>query len=384
MKKSLFSTSFPKQMIFLSLFTILYSTTSQHLHAMEAVSEETAYNQAIPKYSEFEGLTPNQYVRKALPNTSELQQKKITELYIKQVRCTSTPIQEDGVEESIDNIGKILPEGGYSFPPSAVIQGPYLYLCEKAANILVIGPGRGDDVIPALALGKNVIPVDIHNNQLNELKLNVKKFLPNTNLQVLKKNFAEATTTVPEKWINGFDLVNLTRVFHFLNDSETKTMVSNVYTCLKKGGYACITVLAPPKGMEQDEFDKQLELGSPTPGLIYYEKLTTIKNNTIAGVTTEIVSYEELQKTTPKLTSPGQKIEFLKKGKPGDAYMLHAHRQGRHYHTLETFAPYLENKFTIIDSHTLESYSTLFGETETAKYNIEYDEPLSLILVQKK
>ncbi|MBA3814115.1 MAG: class I SAM-dependent methyltransferase [Alphaproteobacteria bacterium] len=377
-----FTTTFSKKLILLSLCTVLYSTASNHSHAMDAIDETVT--RTIPRYAEFEGLTPSEYIKKALPNTSEHQQRKIAELYISQGKCPSTPIQEDGTEESIDNLGKILPEGGYSFPPSAVIQGSYLYLCEKSANILVIGPGRGDDVIPPLALGKNVIPIDIHTKQLNELKQNVKKFLPNSNLQVVKRNFAEAKTTIPTKWVNGFDLVNLTRVFHFLNDSETKTMVSNVHTLLKTGGYACIAVLAPTPGMDEDEFNKQLKLGNPTPGLIYYDKLTTITNNCMVGETTEIVSYEELQKTTPLLTSPGQKTEFFKMGKLGDAYIVHALRQGRHYHTLETFSPYLKDYFNIVDSYNLKSYDTILSETKTSVYKTKYVEPLTLILAQKK
>lgn len=119
------------------------------------------------------------------------------------------PIKEDYGQSSVNNVGKVLSEGGYSFPPCKDVQGPLLYYCGNGAlkRVLDIGPGYGSDTLPLLLTHNvQVIAVDIRTGQLEELKKVVKATLGDTfpmlvqssRFATLKRNFADKNSEVPQ------------------------------------------------------------------------------------------------------------------------------------------------------------------------------------------
>lgn len=151
---------------------------------------------------------------------------------------------------------------------------------------------------------------------------------------------------LPKKWCSYFDVVNINKVLHFLNETQTVTLTKNVRILCKPGAYVCVSVLTPTKGEpEWDEFLARLEKNGRAPDSRYYDLVTDITTFPPSFLGISFVSVEERTRQTPNLTHPGQKTTFFT---PEGLYMA---RQGQHYHTFITLMSYFQEGFELVDNH---------------------------------
>lgn len=323
------------------------------VHAMEL---ESLFDKESEGFSAFKNLSPNQYIEKCMPKLTSSEQEKKKNIFNKLVAEGSSPILE-GTKDSVDNLNKLLPEGGYSFPPFMEVQGPLLLDCAKThvKHVLNIGPGSGNDDIMMLCTNNvQIIAADIYKDQVNQLKQRVQKYLgivPKEKFFAHVKNYADESTPLQETLKNGFEIVNANKVLHFLTATETKTFLKNMDAFLKKGGRFYLTVMTPvPNSADDEHFKKQKALKADCPGLIYYDTINDLNN-----YYSSLPKVKILQNGAPELPSPGHKIEYLDK-----VTNMHTLRQGRHYHDMETLTPYLDPYFHILDSTVVNYEATYF------------------------
>ncbi|AIL12414.1 hypothetical protein IM40_00985 [Candidatus Paracaedimonas acanthamoebae] len=331
------------------------------------------------RYSDFTTLSTDEYIRACMPKLAEDKpgaeagKRLLTAhtIYTRLCEGMQSPIKEDDQEASFNNLEKILSEGGYSFPPRKEIQGPFLYYCGNGPKkrVLDIGAGNGSDTLPLLMTHNvQVIAVDIHERQLKELKAFVlekfKDIFPelttSNKFGAFTRNFADQTAEVPQKYKNKFEAVNLSRVLHFLNGEQTKTMLSNIATMMKEGGLLSLTVSTIKPGSKEEKWiDSQKNLGLENPGLVYYDTIKRIRKHPILGRQDYALPGEVnlVDRKECQLPDPGHKIEFAMETAAVNSVpaIIHTLRQGRHYHTLESIKPFLDPYFVIKD-HTIYDY----------------------------
>lgn len=303
------------------------------------------------RFSDFQGLSYNEVVEQAVKDPDV--KRKVIQILNLLPKAAQAILEDDGGIENMTTFGKVTSEAGYSFPPISTTLGPYIFLCSQPEvdHILDIGPGMGPDTLVATALGKKVTTIDIHKKQINALQKEVKRVTRlvgiNSQISYKKGNLADARMVIPLDWHGSFTHVNANKVFHFLDDEETKTMAHNMALCTKAGGYATLTLLSPTQGQPEWEiFHQRVEEKAPAPGLIFYDTKTDFGRGTLISLGVSIVLDEVRTHETPALIKPSQKVEFLAKAG------VHVLRQGRHYHTLETLMPYVEGSFSLVD-HTM-------------------------------
>jgi SAM-dependent methyltransferase len=328
----------------------ILSTSIFSAHAMDTAP---LFDKEKDGFSAFRGLTPQQYIEKCMPALTQSEQEKARKTFLKLVSEGDTPILE-GTKDSVDNLAKVLPEGGHSIPPIMEIQGPLLLNCAQKPlkHVLNIGPGSGNDDIMILCTNNvQVISADIYQDQLTQLKQRVENNLgvvPKEKFFAYIKNYADEKTVLLETHKNGFEIVNENKMLHFLTGEETKTCLKNTHTLLKNKGKLYLTVMTPEPNSDDDQyFKKKKALGVDCPGLIYYDIINYLG-------TQKLPELKILPNGAPELPSPGHKIEYYDK-----ISKKHTLRQGRHYHDMETLTPYLDPYFHILDS-TVVNYGAAY------------------------
>lgn len=331
----------------------LYAILSTSMFSAHAMDTAPLFDKETEGFAAFRGLTPQQYIKKCMPALTQSEQEEARKIFLKLVSEGDTPILE-GTKDSVDNLGKVLPEGGYSFPPIMEIQGPLLFDCAQkpVKHVLNIGPGSGNDDIMELCTNNvQVISADIYKDQLTQLKQRVQNHLgvlPKEKFFAHIQNYVDEKTQIHEKFQNGFEIVNANKMFHFLTGEETKTCIKNTHTLLKNKKRLYLTVMTPVPGSDDDQhFKKQKALGVDCPGLIYYDTINYLG-------TQKLPELKILPNGAPELPNPGHKIEYYN-AKSG----IHTLRQGRHFHDIETLTPYLDPYFHILDS-TVVNYGAAY------------------------
>lgn len=347
-------------MSFTPLSHVVGSEIEQETETAASASTSTAKFTA--KYDNYAKITYEEFFKRCAPKLTNEQRNNAIKTYKILVDAGNKPINEGNLV-SRDNLGKVLSEAGYSFPPKMQLQGPFLQYCGTGdfKRVLDIGAGHGTDTI-LLLLTQNVqvIAVDIYEAQLNELKSNVKKHLmPSFSTQLslfatLKRNFAHPETEAPSKYLKAFDGVNLSRVLHFLNADQTRTMIHNVATMMKAGSFLPLTVSTFVEGSKEESWiNLQKSKGLDNPELVYYETVKTIRKDPLLGRLdmAQPGEVKMIDRQTCKLPDPGHKIEFMKEAAPVDRVpaIIHFLQQGRHYHNLESLKSFLDPYFNIID-----------------------------------
>ncbi|MEB3702355.1 Putative methyltransferase [Candidatus Bealeia paramacronuclearis] len=330
-----------------------------------SASSSTASASAVTKqktsiFEEFESVSVKEYIEKCMPNLPVEKKKDAVKVFDSLLKSKATPIQEDDAKLNL----KIKTEGGYSFPPSMEMQGPFLKYCGTGSfkRILDIGGGKGDDTISCLMTrNAQVISVDIQQNQLNELGLRVEDKLEKSFPEIfekkwfskLKRNFA-TKGSVPTAYMNAINGVNMSRVAHFLNGEELSILVDNLASMMKDGAWLSLTVSTiVPDSREAQWIEKQTQQGLKDPGLVYYETIKTIRKNGVDHLIIEALpkTFAMVNRKTCQLPSPGHKMEFMEENKTAWTNTM---IQGRYYHTLESLKSYLEKDFDIVDSKVTE------------------------------
>lgn len=331
----------------------LYAILSISLFSAHAMDIAPLFDKETEGFSAFKGLTPQQYIAKCMPALTESEQEKGKKIFLKLASEGSSPILE-GTKDSVNNLGKVLPEGGYSFPPIMEIQGPLLSACAQkpVKHVLNIGPGSGNDDIMMLCTNNvQIISADIYQDQVAQLRQRVKDYfgvLPKEKFFAHIQNYADEKTELLNTFINGFEIANENKMLHFLTGEETKTCLKNTHTLLKDKGRLYLTVMTPVPNSDDDQhFKKQKALGVDCPGLIYYDTINYVG-------TQKLPELKILPNGAPELPSPGHKIEYY-----NQETRKHTLRQGRHYHDMETLTPYLDPYFHILDS-TVVNYGAAY------------------------
>jgi SAM-dependent methyltransferase len=339
----------------LSFIGTIKASTLQH---EEGAREGRSYVQ----YGVFCNIDEKLLIQRCMPKLTPEQAKEATKIYVRLIEEGARPINE-GHGNSVTNIGKILTEGGYSFPPIMQLQGPFLQYCGTGnfKRVLDIGPGHGPDTIPLLLTHNvQVIAVDIYEAQLEALTGNVRKHLASSfpallpRFATLKRNFAYNEAEVPSKYLNAFEGVNLSRVLHFLNVEQTRTMVRNIASMMKEGGLLSITVSTVVAGSKEENWlNLQRSQGFDDPGLVYYETAKTIRKHPLFGLIDHAKPGEVkmVDRQTCKLPDPSHKAETMEETSSigGIPAFIHSLIQGRYFHTLESLKPFLDSYFDIID-----------------------------------
>jgi SAM-dependent methyltransferase len=345
------------------IVSTLYGFQSSVIYAMEpmdvVITEPSQKNPSI-KYANFAGLSDEQYIARCMPKLNDDQKKAALRVFNSLLVDGYAPIKEDGLGNGSENNGKVLPEGGYSFPPVKHIQRPFLEYCGTGPwkRILDIGAGNGNDTIPLLStLNTQVIAVDIHQGQLDKLKQRVndklKTELPDLSKKfgTFKRNFADQTTQVPSEYVGKFHGANLSRVLHFLDGEQTETLLRNVASLLARDALISITVLSIKPGSREDTwFKKQEKEGVKDPGLMYYQIVKKLRKDPILlRIDSKLPGqYVLVNQDDSKLPGPGHKRECVDQTKKN--FYDHNMEQGRFYHTLESLGQYLSAHFNILDS----------------------------------
>jgi len=296
----------------------------------------------LSSFKDFKDLYPRQYFKRCMPNHSDAEIKAAAIIFNILLKEAPAPIIEDDSTQPFQ-VGLVRSESGYSFRPIMEIQGPFLQCCASGAKrILDIGAGNGNDTIPIL-LCRNVqvVAVDIHRQQLEQLKARVVRTVGALYPEVVqkyfstfKRDFADTSTKVPEQFLGAFHGANVNKVPHFLNGAQFSTLARNVARMLCDGAVLSLTVSTYlPNSREAKWIAEQEKQGLEDPGLLYYDR----KGHEYAHVKRELC----------ELPSPGHKVEFLEKGQP----IL---RTGRYFHTLETLHTFLDPYFDIVDHHTVQ------------------------------
>lgn len=120
--------------------------------ASDITQEEKARGTKLyAHYSEFANITKAELTQKCMPKLTAEQREEATKIYDRMIVEGPSPINE-GHGSSITNIGKILTEGGYSFPPIIQLHGPFLQYCGTSnfKRVLDIGAGYGADTMTCL------------------------------------------------------------------------------------------------------------------------------------------------------------------------------------------------------------------------------------------
>ncbi len=126
------------------LILLLCLTASNLVKGTEIEQEarmETTSTVALPntsmasvtaRYDDYKNMNYVTFFEKCAPKLTPAQRVKAIKIYKTMVNTGPKPINE-GNGNSPNNFGKVLPEGGYSFSPYMLLQGPLLEYC-----------GRGD------------------------------------------------------------------------------------------------------------------------------------------------------------------------------------------------------------------------------------------------
>src|SRR5260221_13060579 len=104
------------------LVSALYGLQSSVVYAMEEPKLEASQKNPSLKYKDFKELSDEQFIAKCMPNLNDEQKKSALKIFKSLSVDGLSPIKEDGIGKGLDNNGKILPEGGYSFPPTKKVQ----------------------------------------------------------------------------------------------------------------------------------------------------------------------------------------------------------------------------------------------------------------------
>lgn len=343
----------------ISLFSTL---TLGSTEAMDNEENPTLQKAQITKYfAPFEVMPSQDYIAHCMPRLDNQDRKEVKNVYRRLLAESPLPINEGNPSLSQSTLlersragGCSFKEGGFSFPPNASIQGPYLFACGQAPlkRVLDVGPGYGSDTIMALLTqNTQVTAVDIYPEQLDILNDRVKEICEGKKIgrfNTYKHNFSVGAP--PAKYREQFDIINANKVFHFLNDDQTKKMLENFHFMLKKYSLVFITVSTlTEKCKEYEQFIKNKKADLTAPGIIYYNierrAITSGLNGTIIGFTEP--QRKILSKNEAKLPTLGHRIEKLVE-RGSDQY--HIVSQVRHFHDLSTLENYLFPAFEIVDN----------------------------------
>ncbi|MBA4750129.1 MAG: class I SAM-dependent methyltransferase [Alphaproteobacteria bacterium] len=338
------------------LLSSIYSES--HATEQQKIFEEQVQSLGV-RFSHFQTRSCYEAVKQAATDPDT--QSKVTQVLKLMPKTAQAIFEDDGGGEDMTTFWKVKSEAGYSFPPLSTILGPYMLLCgqPEVDHILDIGPGMGADSLVAAALGKQVTTIDIHTKQIKALQEEVKRVTRlvgiKSKISYKKGKLGYARMVLPVEWHGHFAHVNANKVFHFLDGEETQTMANNIARCTKEGGYVTLTFLTPTQGQpEWEAFRQRVEEKVQTPGVIFYDTKTDFSRGIAIHLSVSIVSDKVRVDETPALLKPSQKVEFLA------GAGVHVMRQGRHYHTLETFMPYVQESFTLVDHAVIKEDSTMW------------------------
>lgn len=314
-------------------------------------------------FSSFENLSIPEFLKKAMPRLSPSQLEQLKVIYEEIAAQESSPVDEDEVIDlnlwnEIESGTNVFYDYGFNYPPHPMIQGIFLSACSATPQkrVLDLGAGSGNDTIMALLTGNTLVTAaDIHQRQLTELFQRVKQYCGEDveKLDLLRGDFSNKKTWVPYGLGGGYDIVNANKVFQYLNHSQTKNMVGNIYTLLPMGGILTLTVATPaPDTIEAEVFREQKENKLKAPGIInlqLQQKLYSYGEGLklkFQGTTgeNEYYSIEDESRVKSDLTKT---VGCLRQNE--DGYYI-VSMKGLHYHDLDTLSRYLNPYFDIIDS----------------------------------
>jgi hypothetical protein len=135
------------------IVSAFYGLQSSVVYAMEpadVVTPEPSQKNPTIKYANFAGLSDEQYIARCMPKLNNDQKKAALRTFNSLRLDGYAPIKEDGLGNGADNNGKVLPEGGYSFPPVKQIQGPFLEYCGTAHGSVFLMLELEMEMIPFL------------------------------------------------------------------------------------------------------------------------------------------------------------------------------------------------------------------------------------------
>lgn len=298
---------------------------------------------------DFSDLSHSAFIQKSLPHLDADFQAVATAIY---THLSSAPKRK--IEKDIDvqlGSNQLLTSTGINFSPMPEVLGlllSHLSRQDRDMTVMDIGCGYGYDTVMMLLSHKvkTVLAVDTQQRQLDTMKTELEEINASTGntldlrrVKYVKYNFAKPKPA-PKDYIGKFDIINVNKVFHFLDIDQTNKMIANLHDMLAPGGHLFITTstLSPhPQDLSRICYEKQKKQGLENPGLVYYIQTQSL----IAGVPDTGGFIPRDQKP---IADPGYMLILTR------TEMVETRVMGRHIHTSESIAPYLSPYLDVIYS----------------------------------